>query len=296
MCSVFLFLILRTTCLRTANPFKNIWNFYPVLIGSTITINSFFILWKGFKNISDDIEEWSIAKVAGISFGIGTLSALLSIPLLKKLKEKVENAYNFEESNTANLNISSDQITYQIHENAEKFDPKSEEGLKYLQIFTSVCDAFAHGANDVANAVGPFAAIYMIYNDETISGKSDMSNDAYWILSLGGLGIVMGLAFYGKNIIDTIGTRLCKITPSRGICIELGAAIVIIIGARYGWPLSTTHCQIGATTSIALLEGSKGINWNILFSTCIGWIMTLIIVGTMSALLTAQGIYAPEKL
>jgi sodium-dependent phosphate transporter len=123
-----------------------------------------------------------------------------------------------------------------------------------------------------------------------------MGKDAYWILSLGGLGIVSGLAFYGKNIIHTIGTRLCKITPSRGICIELGAAIVIIIGARYGWPLSTTHCQIGATTSIALLEGSKGINWNILFSTCIGWIMTLIIVGTMSALLTAQGIYAPEKL
>tara|TARA_B110000977_G_scaffold199291_1_gene286242 strand:+ start:4563 stop:5948 length:1386 start_codon:yes stop_codon:yes gene_type:complete len=290
ICSVFLFLILRHTCLRTENPFHNIWKFYPFIIGSTVTINAFFILWKGLKNMSNTIEAWSIGKVVGISFGIGGCVALSSIPFLHKLKQYVTIQ---RIPDTPSLTL--DKITFDIHENAEKFDQKSEEGLKYLQIFTSICDSFAHGANDVANAIGPFAAIFMIYKNEDVNKSADMGTDAYWILGLGGFGIVLGLAFYGQNIINTMGTRLCKITPSRGICIELGAAIVIITGARYGWPLSTTHCQIGATTAIALLEGSNGLNWKIIFQTCIGWIITLVIVGGLAAFLTAQGIYAPEK-
>ena len=297
ICAAFLFLVLRHTCLRTANPFQNIWKFYPILIGSTITINTFFIMWKGLKNMSDDIETWSIWKVIGISFGVGTSVAILCMPFLQKLKQHVDVTYisDLNENNQDANTLTLDKTTFDIHENAEKFDEKSEEGLKYLQIFTSMCDSFAHGANDVANAIGPFAAIYMIYKNESVSESANMGDDAYWILGLGGVGIILGLAIYGRNIIDAIGTRLSKITPSRGICIELGAAIVIITGARYGWPLSTTHCQIGATTAIALLEGKNGVNWKILLNTCVGWIATLVIVGGLAGLLTAQGIYAPEK-
>jgi sodium-dependent phosphate transporter len=86
---------------------------------------------------------------------------------------------------------------------------------------------------------------------------------------------------------------MAKLTPSRGICIELGAAAVIILGSRLGWPLSTTHCQVGATVGVALFEGVGGVNWQLLYKTIAGWILTLVVVGGTTALLFAQGAYAP---
>ena len=176
---------------------------------------------------------------------------------------------------------------------------KLREVFKYLQIFTASCDAFSHGANDVANAVGPFAAIYLIYRENgNLKKKVDMEADAYWILGLGGIGIAFGLIIYGKKIIYAIGNKLCKITPSRGACIELGSALVIIAGSRLKIPLSTTHCQVGATIGVGLLENRslkkiEGVNFYILRKTAFGWIITCVIVGITSGLLTVQGTYGP---
>jgi sodium-dependent phosphate transporter len=284
--STTLFMVLRTVCLRHANSFDRIWLAFPVLIGSTVVINTFFILWKGLKNMSSDIEEWSLEKVFGISFITGLSSFLLSIPLSMYLKNRTR---------APPEELDNPDTPKEILENTEKFDPQSEEGLKYLQVFTSMCDSFAHGANDVANAVGPLSTVYMIYETGEVAKKYNMGENSFWILGLGGLGIVLGLSTYGKNMIETLGLKISKITPSRGICIELGAAIVIIIGSRYGWPLSTTHCQLGATTAVALLEGKKGLNWNIFRNSCLACVATLGVVGSLSALLTAQGIYSPEK-
>ncbi|CAM9492879.1 unnamed protein product, partial [Choristocarpus tenellus] len=180
-----------------------------------------------------------------------------------------------------------------IHSTAEKFDVRSEEVFKYVQVFTAICDSFSHGANDVANAMGPFAAVYIVYVDHVGSSSHDLDNDAYWILALGGLGISVGLALYGWKIISAIGVKICKITPSRGFAIELGSAMVVIIGSRLEIPLSTTHCQVGATTGVALLEGSGGLNTPILFKIICGWIVTVFICGVTSSVLFAQGAYAP---
>jgi len=183
-----------------------------------------------------------------------------------------------------------------IHQNAEKFDEKNEEVFKYLQVFTAVCDAFSHGANDVANAIGPFAVIYTIYNsDGELSKKTSMGNDAYWILGMGGIGIAVGLFVYGYKITRAIGDKLCKITPSRGVAIELSSALVIITGSRLKIPLSTTHCQIGSTIGIGIFENNKkcsGINCNIFGKTIFGWLITCVVVGLTSAILTGQGIYS----
>ena len=287
VCAVILYVALRNLCLRSEYAFDRIWFFYPALIVLTVTINTFFLLWKGFKNMETEIEVLTTGEVFGISLGVGVIMSVIAIPFLKKIKKHVE----ITETNHM-FEISSE--TKKIHDNAEYFDNKAEEGLKYLQVLTSICDSFAHGANDVANSVGPFAAIYLTYKNEGVEKKSEMGDDAYWILSLGGVGMIAGLVCYGRNIIETIGVKLSKITPSRGLCIELGSAIVIITGARYGWPLSTTHCQIGATAAIAMLEGRYGIDWNIFVKTCIGWVLTLVIVGGRSAILTAQGVYAPS--
>ncbi|CAN0011388.1 unnamed protein product, partial [Discosporangium mesarthrocarpum] len=180
-----------------------------------------------------------------------------------------------------------------IHDNAEIFDPRTEEVFKYVQVFTAICDSFSHGANDVANAMGPFAAIYVVYTAGVVESSSELGDDAFWILAIGGAGIVCGLAIYGYKIISAIGVKISKITPSRGFAIELGSAMVIIIGSRLEIPLSTTHCQVGATAGVALLEGSGGVNLAVLGKAVFGWIITLIVCALTTSLLFAQGAYAP---
>lgn len=211
------------------------------------------------------------------------------LSIKQKILKYINKSINVDVHNSS-LN---DQKVVSIHEHAEVFDDKTEAVFRYIQIFTAICDSFAHGANDVANAIGPFMACYLIYKDGKVDKKKDTDDDAYWILALGGIGIGIGLLLYGYKIIRAIGVKLSKITPSRGFAIELGAALVIIIGSYLGLPLSTTHCQIGATTGVALLEGQKGLNKKVFGVTIIGWVITLIVAGIGSGLLTAQGIYAP---
>ena len=316
--SSFIFGLTRQLVLRH-NYESNRLNFiYPILVGSTLTINSFFIIYKGAKGIG--LDDLPIQDVIGISFGIGTFAGLIILPFVRKLRKLVEKKLNTNSSNDSleielqeitdkqkDLNIlSNTQLTsiIKIHNNAERFDPKIEEMFKYLQIFTAACDSFSHGANDVANAIGPFAAIYLIYRENgNISKKVNMGNDAYWILGMGGIGIAIGLIVYGKKIINAIGNKLCKITPTRGTCIELGSALVIITGSRLKIPLSTTHCQVGATIGVGMLENKscknitniEGINFYILKKTAFGWVITCIVVGLTAGILSAQGVYGPSS-
>tara|TARA_B100001769_G_scaffold272342_1_gene266591 strand:+ start:68 stop:1510 length:1443 start_codon:yes stop_codon:yes gene_type:complete len=310
-----IFSSLRSFVLRKPYTSNRIIIFYPCLVSITLLINCFFIIYKGAKGIG--LHNLSLIESLGYSFGISIFGGLITIPLVPYIKKMVDNKFNTNniteegiidnvvynndsiENNTIELNIKNNSqlktITY-IHDNAEKFDDKLEETFKYLQIFSAICDSFSHGANDVANAVGPFFTIYLIYTSDTkITKKVDMGEDAYWILSLGGLGISMGLLLYGKKIINALGTKLCKITASRGTCIELGSALVIITGSRLKIPLSTTHCQVGATVGVGLLEKNiHGINWFIILKTVSGWLSTCIIVGFTTGILVSQGIYAPS--
>ncbi len=314
--SSLIYSLIRTFVLRHEyNSIRIIYS-YPILVGSTLLINSFFIIYKGAKGLG--LDEIEATTAVGYSFAIAGGGTILSIPLVPIIRKKVNKKFAYQSSTTVSdvemisnnqsyLNINSDnqlQKVSALHNDAEKFDPKIEETFKYLQIFSAICDSFSHGANDVANAIGPFAAIYTIYNsDGDLSKKLDMGKDAYWILGIGGVGIAIGLVVYGKKIINAIGCKLCKITPSRGTCIELGSALIIITGSRLKIPLSTTHCQVGATIGVGLLENHscknirqldiQGVNWYILGKTAFGWIITCIVVGTTTGILVAQGVYSP---
>jgi len=159
-----------------------------------------------------------------------------------------------------------------------------------LQIFTSCFSSFAHGSNDVANAVAPLATIYSIYQYDTITEKTDVP---IWILALGGFGIIIGLATWGYKIINRIGRELTKISPSRGFIIELAAAITIIIASRTEMPISTTHCQVGSVVGCGLSNGKKNINWKLLKGILFSWFITLPITGFLSAGLFSFGYYSP---
>lgn len=313
--SSLLFALVRSQVLRYPYESKRLNYIYPLLLGGTLVINSFFIIYKGAKGLG--LHNIEATSAIGISFAIGSIGALLTIPFVPKIRKFVDNKMgninnlNNNEiietieivSNKKKFNINSEsQLTKvtNLNLNAEKFDPRTEEVFKYLQIFSAICDSFSHGANDVANAVGPFAAIFIIYREQgNLTKKLDMENDAYWILSMGGIGIAIGLIVYGKKIIYAIGNKLCKITPSRGTCIELGSALVIIGGSRLKIPLSTTHCQVGATVGVGLLENKscnkkiEGVNWWILTKTAFGWIITCVVVGLSAGILSSQGAYAP---
>jgi len=314
--SSLLFALVRSQVLRYNYESKRLNYVYPLLVGGTLTINSFFIIYKGAKGLG--LHKIEAASAIGISFAIGSVGSLLTLPFVPKIRKIVEeklanNELNNIEINEINeiiynqkkLNINSEnQLTKvsNLHLSAERFDPRTEEVFKYLQIFSAICDSFSHGANDVANAVGPFAAIFIIYREQgNLTKKLDMNNDAYWILSMGGIGIALGLILYGKKIVYAIGNKLCKITPSRGTCIELGSALVIITGSRLKIPLSTTHCQVGATVGVGLLENKscnnkiEGVNWWILSKTAFGWVITCIVVGVTTGILVSQGAYAPSS-
>eukprot|EP00198_Chlamydomonas_reinhardtii_P006440 XP_001695776.1 sodium/phosphate symporter [Chlamydomonas reinhardtii] len=187
--------------------------------------------------------------------------------------------------------LETDMTAQAIHLAAEVFDPDTEYAFRYLQVITAMCDSFSHGANDVANAVGPFCAIWYIYNNMRIDYQADLP---IWILVVGGAGIVVGLGTYGYNIIRAIGMRLSAITPARGFCIELATAVVVVVASNYGLPISTTHCQVGATAGMGLTEGSAGINWVLALQFFLGWVVTLLITGVLSAALFAAGAYAPS--
>ena len=309
-----LFYVLRIFVLRHEFETKRINWTYPLLIGTTMTVNTFFIIYKGAKGLG--LHKTPVGVAVGTAFGVGAISAIATIPFVPRIKKFVNDKFNKEgneiemshiektiendmNNNKNTLNIQSNKELERIvdlHENAEKFDSKTEYTFRYLQIFTAICDSFSHGANDVANAIGPFAAMWAIHNAQDLNKKNDMDTDAYWILGLGGAGIALGLFLYGYRITHAIGTKLVKITPSRGVAIELASALVIITGSRLKIPLSTTHCQVGATVGVGALENTKtcsGINCKVFIKTAIGWIITCIIVGITAGVLTAQGAYAP---
>ncbi|KAA0157869.1 hypothetical protein FNF31_05682 [Cafeteria roenbergensis] len=180
-----------------------------------------------------------------------------------------------------------------MHDRAESFPQRTEHTFTYLQVFTACLDALSHGANDTANSLGPFAAVYGIYASGVATSKAPVP---LWILALGGAGIVVGLSLFGYKIIQALGTEMTKITPSRGFTIELGAALIIIVGSRLGIPLSTTHCQVGSTVGVGLLEKEPGkaVNWRQLAKVASAWVLTLVFAACFSGGLYAFCVYAPS--
>jgi solute carrier family 20 (sodium-dependent phosphate transporter) len=299
-----LYYIIRATILRYNFESNRINYLYPILIGFTLVLNIFFIIYKGAKGLG--LDKTSFGTACAWAFGGGIGITLLFIPFIPKLKKyinkKQEIPTSIELPQIAEVGIEVEiqsdrerERVIDLHSTAEQFDKRTEHGFKILQVFTAICNAFSHGANDVANSIGPFIAMYTIWEVGTIQENSVMDDNAYWILTMGGVGISLGLLVYGYKIIHAIGTKLCKITPSRGVAIELSTSLVILTGSRLKIPLSTTHCQVGATVGVGFLEKStSGVNFRILLKTILGWGLTLLAVGGTSALLVSQGVYGPS--
>ncbi|XP_051509397.1 sodium-dependent phosphate transporter 1-A isoform X1 [Myxocyprinus asiaticus] len=160
--------------------------------------------------------------------------------------------------------------------------------FQFLQILTACFGSFAHGGNDVSNAIGPLIALWLIYESASVAPTASIP---IWLLLYGGVGICTGLWIWGRRVIQTMGKDLTPITPSSGFSIELASAITVVVASNVGLPVSTTHCKVGSVVSVGWLRSRKAVDWLLFRNIFIAWFVTVPISGLISAAIMALFYY-----
>ncbi|XP_041089676.1 sodium-dependent phosphate transporter 1-like [Polyodon spathula] len=166
----------------------------------------------------------------------------------------------------------------------EKDKPEVSQLFRFLQILTACFGSFAHGGNDVSNAIGPLVALYLIYQSGEVASNTPTP---IWLLLYGGVGICAGLWVWGRRVIQTMGKDLTPITPSSGFSIELASALTVVLASNIGLPISTTHCKVGSVVSIGWLRSKKAVDWRLFRNIFLAWFVTVPISGLISAAIMA---------
>lgn len=154
-----------------------------------------------------------------------------------------------------------------------KDKPEAAKLFYVLQILTAIFGSFAHGGNDVSNAIGPLVALWLIGIDGNVLQRAPTP---IWILFYGGLGISLGLWIWGRKVIKTLGDDLTKITPSSGFCIEIASALTVLIASNIGIPISTTHCKVGSIVAVGRFRSRENVDWKLFRNIFFAWIVTLL--------------------
>ena len=154
-----------------------------------------------------------------------------------------------------------------------------ENIFRRLQITTSCYVAFAHGANDVANAIGPVAAIIPLAQNGEMNVAAQVP---YWLLALGGIGIAFGCLTWGKKVMQTVGHRITSLTNTRGFSVDFGAATTVLVASKLGLPISTSHTVVGAVIGVGLARGLEAIDLGIIKKIVVSWLITLPVAAVTS--------------
>lgn len=246
-----LFMSVQKLILNTDKPFQNAKKYVPMYMFAVGFMIAMVTLLKGLKHLGIELELGLGSKFTNalpVAAVIGLMVALLGKVFLNRIREEV------------------------IPSSGSRFD-NVEKVFAILMIFTACAMAFAHGSNDVANAIGPLAAIVSVVSSGgEIASKSSVPA---WILLLGGGGIVLGLATYGFKVMATIGRKITELTPSRGFAAELAAATTVVLASATGLPISTTHTLVGAVLGVGLARGIGALNLRVVGSIFMSWVITL---------------------
>lgn len=230
--------------LDTDKPFENAKKYVPFYMFAVGFFVTLMTVTKGLQHVGLDL---SVTQSLGLAVLIGVLITCLGVFLLKRVKADPEADRTFHFASV-------------------------EKVFAILMIFTACAMAFAHGSNDVANAVGPLAAIVGVLETGEISARSLVPG---WVLLLGAAGIVIGLATYGYRVIATIGKHITELTPSRGFAAELATAITVVGASGIGLPISTTHTLVGAVLGVGIARGIGALNLRVIGTIFSSWVITL---------------------
>ncbi len=254
----------RKLIFNTDNPLKNAKKYAPGYIFLVGFVISLVTIFKGLEHLHIDLSTGQSFLLA-VCFGLST--AFLGWYFVHNIKEDKQANRDFNFASVEKV-----------------FTP--------MMLFTACSMAFAHGSNDVANGIGPVAAVVSIVS----SGGEVMQKSALplWILLMGGGGIVLGLITLGFKVMQTIGKKITELTPSRGFCAELAAAITVVIASRTGMPISTTHVLVGAVLGVGLARGVGALDLRVVLNIVISWLITLPVGAGLAMLFffTLKGIFS----
>ncbi len=296
------FNIIRYKVYFSPNPLKSTKKIAPYLIFSVFFVLTLAMVFKGLKNLHLNL---SFPKACLVAFISGLIASVIGKKLIDNIKgideeeieeddksarfvfniyraiKRIENAIRL----SPNLFIRQqlDVILVKLKEIIGEREAKQiihtkreyvivEKIFGYLQVLSASFVAFAHGANDVANSVGPLAGVVTVLKAGTVINKAPVP---LWILALGGLGIVIGLATWGWRVIETVGKKITELTPSRGFSAEFSAAITIVFASKLGLPISTTHTLVGAVLGVGMARGFSALNMRVIRDIIVSWAITI---------------------
>lgn len=237
------FFIIHRTMINVPNSVQSTKKWSPIYIFLVFAILTLVTLFKGLKNLNLDL---SLQGSLIIAIGIGFFASMIGWILINRI------------------------VVAETSESSQFV----EKVFTYLQIMSACFVAFAHGANDVANAIGPLAAVFALARGgtEALVAKTPVP---IWILGLGGAGIVIGLSMWGWRVIETIGKKITELTPTRGFAAEFAAATTIVLASRLSIPISTTHTLVGGVLGVGLARGLDSLNFRAIREIVTSWIVTL---------------------
>ncbi len=238
--SYLLFTIIRRKILDTPSPLKAVRRVGPFFVSLVLFVISFAVIYGVSKRL---LGSPGLFYVLGIAAVIAVIGSLASYIFLGR---------------------------YTLNENDEY--EEMEELSKPLQILSASYVALAHGANDVANSIGPIAAILAVMETQKVTMQVPVP---IWVLGLGGVGLVIGISTWGYRVMETIGKKITEVTPTRGFAAEFGAATAVIICSRLGMPVSTTHASVGSVIGVGMARGIGAINLRVVGRIGISWVVTL---------------------
>jgi PiT family inorganic phosphate transporter len=244
---VFAFLIFNSVqrlILSRPDPLERARRYVPMYIFATVFLLSLVTMFKGLKHVGltlTTVESYLVA------FVLGLIAAVIGRFIIMRIEpdRKAEKKFHY----------------FTV-----------EKVFAVLMVVTACGMAFAHGSNDVANAIGPVAAVISVAKEGVVGQQSPVS---IWVLLLGGMGIVVGLATYGRHVMATVGRKITHLTPSRGFAAELAAATTIVIASGTGIPISTTHTLVGAVLGVGMARGISAIDLTVVGRIFLSWIITI---------------------
>ena len=288
-------------------PLRSAKKLAPYLVFFVFAILTLTMVFKGLKNLKLDL---SLPAAFAVASGVGLVAALISVWMVARMKETPEEEVpenidkvtdpntvralekavkHLERARLASPGRMQDDVSnalddvrrlrfelqrrYEFHTNSADYQ-SVERLFVYLQILSASFVAFAHGANDVANAIGPMSAVISVAmaGGESIAAKAPVP---LWVLALGGIGIIIGLATWGWRVMETIGRNITELTPTRGFSAEFGAATTIVVASKMGLPISTTHTLVGAVLGVGLARGLSAINLVTVRDVVASWFITI---------------------